>query len=250
MKLTLNPKTLVVAALVALSSITTASATNNFPWGWCTYGAAAEFDKYAPAPGCDWGGDAGTWLGNAQAKNWVTYTDTRAAEPHALIVWKNGSMGHVGIVDRVYNDRIRVTEMNWGKQVPGAAVGWTDRAGTYTTRDLKFSENLSTASYKFAGFIMPRKTTAYTADYLLNNQAIADMKALRDTNGNFGTMVSTTVGVDKNWNPDFQLRNAGFNYWVGRINVFHATWKYDPKVRFTNYYEPLTKQWIGWIQVR
>lgn len=129
MKLKLNPKTLAVAALVALTGINTASATNPFPQGWCTWGAAAQFDKYAPAPGCDWRGDAGTWIANAQTNHWVIRTDLRAAEEHALIVWTNGKMGHVAIVNRVYSDHITVLEMNWGKQVQGAELGlWLRQA--------------------------------------------------------------------------------------------------------------------------
>ena len=249
MKLTKNPKTLAVAALVALSSITTASATNSFPWGWCTWGAAAEFDKYAPGSGCDWRGDAGTWLAKAKAKNWVTYTNARAAEEHAVIVWINGSMGHVGIVKRVTRDKITIMEMNWGKQL-GATDGWTDKAGIYTTRDLKFSDNLSSATFKFAGFIMPRKTTPHTADSALDSQAIKDMKALRNSNGNFGGMIPNSLTVDKKWQPGFELRTARFYYWLGKLTVSHATSVNDPKVRQTYYFEPLNKQAIGWTQVR
>jgi len=227
-----------------------AKATNSFPWGWCTWGAIAEFDNYAPSPGCDWHGDAGTWMTAAAAKHWVTSTATRGAEVNALIVWTNGGAGHVGIVSKVNRDSITVKEMNWGKQLIGAPAGWTDQAGKYSYRDLKFSSNLSTASYKFAGFIYPRKTTPYTADAVLDQQAIQDMKNLQNTNGNFGAMLQGSFGVNKNWEPDFQLRYARFRYWQGALTVFQATSKTDPKLRYTLYWEPMTQQWIGWTLVR
>jgi surface antigen len=240
------------SVLTALALTATAKATNNFPWGWCTWGAIELWDKHAPAPGCDWGGNAGTWLGNAQAKNWVIRTEQRAVEKNAIIVWTNSGMGHVGVVDTVFSDGsgIRVKEMNWGKQVPGAETGWTYNAGKYTTRDLRFSDKLSTSSFKFAGYIMPRRITAYTADSVLNNQSITDMQALRYTNGNFGSIVSNTLAVNRNWTADYELRSSRFKYWWTNITVYHATWKWDPKVRFTLYYEPFTKNWIGWTQVR
>lgn len=219
--------------------------------GWPDgYEAIAEWDKYSPAPGCDWSGDAGAWVENAKTKNWVTYTDMRAAEPGAIIVWKNGNMGHCGVVTSVSGSGISVKEMNWGKQVPGAEAGWPDMAGRYGTHTLRFSDNLSTASYKFAGFIMPRKTTAYSLNVVLNIQAVADMQSLRGGNGNLGAIVPNSLSVDRNWSPDYELRSSPFNYWLGRVTVYHATWKLDPKVRFTTYYEPFTKQWIGWTQVR
>ena len=248
----LKLKTLGAASMIALSSIINVSASSTqFDKGWCTWGAAVEFDKWAPAPGADWGGDSGNWLANAKAKNWVTYTEPRAAEIHAVIVWTNGGRGHVGIVNRLFSDSIEVKEMNWGKQVLGAETGWTNKGGIYTTdRTVAFRDNLNSPGFKFAGFIMPRKTTAYTADSVLDNQAIGDLQALRNTNGNFGAIVPNSLGVSKNWLPDFQLRNCRFNYWLGTLNVYQATWNGDPKARFTKYWEPITKQWIGWTQVR
>ena len=95
-------------------------------------------------------------------------------------------------------------------------------AGRYGTRILRFADNLSTPSYTFAGYIMPRRITAYTADYLLNNQAIADMQSLRNMNGNFGAIVPNSLVVNKNWSPDFELRSSPFNYWLGRVTVYHV----------------------------
>jgi len=250
MKAIPSSNVLILSLAVLFAGGAVSRATNNFPYGWCTWGAAQEFDKYAPAPGIDWRGDAGKWVVNARAKGWVTYTDPRKAEVNALIVWTNGEMGHVGIVSQVLSTRIVVKEMNWGAQKPGAERGWTVNAGIPTTRVLWFSDRLSSTSFKFAGFIMPRKTAAYVPDAVLDAQAIKDMKTLRATNRNFGDMIPNTLNVNKRWQADAQLRTATFYYWVGKLTVSHATRLEDPKIRFLYYYEPLTKRAIGWTEVR
>jgi surface antigen len=248
-------KTLTAATLVALTGIHTASATNYFPQGWCTYGAAALFDKVAPAPGLDWNGDAGTWFDNAKAKGWVTNTDPRLAEVNALIVWKSvngvgGGAGHVGMVKQVLAGGIIVTEMNWGKQIPDAEAGWTYNHDIYTTRTLTFASGLSSPSFKFAGFVMPRKTAAYTSNTVLNNQALADLQVTRLTNWKFGGMVGN-LSVNRNWDPNFELRYAQFSFiWPATTWIYHATYKNDPKQRYTTYMDIYTGQWVGWNRVK
>ena len=85
---------------------------------------------------------------------------------------------------------------------------------------------------------------------MLDSQAIADMTALRNTNGNFGAVTPNSFTVNKNWDQNYQLRSSGFKYWLGWLTVYHATWMGDPKVRYTTYWEPFTKQWIGWYRVQ
>ncbi len=239
-----------LAVVIAILFTGSANANNPFPWGWCTYGAAAEFDKYAPAPGCDWSGDAGSWIVNAKAKKWVIRTDLGAAEEHALIVWTNGIMGHVASVYSVYSDHITVKEMNWGKQVPGAASGWTDAAGKYTYRDLKFSDNLSSPTFKFAGFIMPRHVTSTVPVNTLNQMAFNDIKERAATDGHFWP-VSGTVNFYANFDPNYQGRWMNVMWgWYQPTTIWQITNVNDPALRYTTFFNPDTRSWAVWQKAK
>ena len=136
----------ILSRFIAATILTTSAsfATNNFDWGWCTYGCAQKFDNVAPSPGLDWNGNAGRWVENAAAKGWVTWSAPQMVEPNCIIVWKSvsGAAGHVGFVTRVSSGGFEITEMNAGSSVPGRTDGWTDKAGIYTSRTFTFAAGL------------------------------------------------------------------------------------------------------------
>jgi surface antigen len=119
-------------------------------YGWCTYYAALEFDKYgldgvqAVFPGKNWSAvDAVSWFANAKAVGWATSTDGNAPVEGAIIVWHGGTAGHVGIVFSFNSTHMRIGEMNW-------PIG----SGINTYRYLSLS-NLDRGSYSFVGYIYP-----------------------------------------------------------------------------------------------
>lgn len=126
-----------------------------FAYGWCTYYASLEFDKYgfdnvrAASPGIDWHGNAANWLVNARSQGWATSTNGQKPVKGAIVVWHGGSagLGHVAIVMAVYIDGITVREMNW--------VGF----GVISTARLYFTNLNRGASgqYVFTGYIYPWK---------------------------------------------------------------------------------------------
>lgn len=86
-----------------------AGAGHRFPYGYCTWYVAQK--RYVP-----WGGNAGTWLYNAKANG---YSTGKAPKTGAIIVTtENRYYGHVALVEKVSDDSITVSEMNynaWGK---------------------------------------------------------------------------------------------------------------------------------------
>ncbi len=127
--------------------------SSRFPTDQCTWYAASEFDKIAPWPGCNWGGNAGTWVTNASAVGWRTFAYP-AYYPHAagylglppgtIVVWTGGSYGHVAVVRYVFQNGIYIQEKNW--PVGSGVSGW---------RLLYWSDVLNRGSYKFSGYIPP-----------------------------------------------------------------------------------------------
>ena len=99
---------------------------HTFPYGYCTWYVAQK--RYVP-----WGGNAGTWIYNAKA---LGYKTGRAPQVGSIVVTtENRYYGHVALVEKVLDDAIIVSEMNY--------VGWgkTDR------------RTLSIASRSIKGYI-------------------------------------------------------------------------------------------------
>lgn len=127
--------------------------SSRFPTDQCTWYAASEFDKVAPWPGCNWGGNAGTWVANASAAGWRTLAYP-AYYPHAagymgipagsIIVWTGGSYGHVAVVRYVFQNGIYIQEKNW-------PLG----SGVSPWRLLYWSQVMNRGSYAFSGYIPP-----------------------------------------------------------------------------------------------
>lgn len=79
--------------------------TNNaFSWGWCTWYAAAR------RPDVTWMGNAGEWLGNAQAQGRAT---GRVPAVGAILVTNESWWGHVAIVEAVNGNSVTISEMNY-----------------------------------------------------------------------------------------------------------------------------------------
>lgn len=129
------------------------TSSSRFATDQCTWYAASEFDKIAPWPGCNWGGNAGTWIGNASAAGWRTfaypaYYPTAAGymglPPGSIVVWTGGAAGHVAVVRYVFQNGIYIQEKNWPY---GSGVsGW---------RLLYWSQVLNRSGYSFSGYIAP-----------------------------------------------------------------------------------------------
>jgi len=86
-----------------------AGAGHSFPYGYCTWYVSQK--RYVP-----WGGNAGTWIYNAKA---LGYKTGKTPKSGAIIVTtENRYYGHVALVQKVLNDSVVVSEMNyaaWGK---------------------------------------------------------------------------------------------------------------------------------------
>ena len=82
----------------------------NFAYYWCTYYAAREFQKIAPSPKVNWGGDANKWYINAGNSGWVTTTDHSKVTKGSILLMGN----HAQIVRDVRSNGLVVQGMNEG----------------------------------------------------------------------------------------------------------------------------------------
>lgn len=136
----------------AATKHTMQSGYKGFPSGYCTYYAAQRFDQTGSRPGVNWRGNAGEWVNNAAVKGQRTSANANDARSGSIIVWQGGGYGHVGFVDRVYDNYIEISEMNWGRIVGPNAV--TTNFNKVTSTRLS-KNNLKRGSYTFAGYIFP-----------------------------------------------------------------------------------------------
>lgn len=201
-----------------------------------------------PEPGLNWRGNAGTWLENAKAQGWQTTVAPTGAEVGAIMVW-TGNLGHVGVVTRGWNGGFEITEMNMGALDPVRGYPYTVNFGKWTTRQFTVSNGLDRygangeVTLIFSGFILPRKAVAVD----LSQQALADLKRRSEADSRFSTLVNGTFGIDPNWDPSFELRWVTFGFtWSRRVTIYHATYKQNPGVRFTIFYDPDRRAWTNW----
>ncbi|HXA43337.1 MAG TPA: CHAP domain-containing protein [Candidatus Solibacter sp.] len=75
----------------------------HFPWGQCTWYVSTR--RYIP-----WSGDAWSWYGAAQA---MGYSVGRTPRPGAIMVSKEGYVGHVAYVESVKGSTFTISEMNY-----------------------------------------------------------------------------------------------------------------------------------------
>jgi surface antigen len=84
------------------------SSYNRFPYGWCTWYVASR--RNVP-----WSGNAGAWLYNARA---MGYSTGHSPTVGAIVVTNESWVGHVAIVEAVYGNQVKISEMNgtggWG----------------------------------------------------------------------------------------------------------------------------------------
>ena len=128
-----------------------AQSYKGFPAGYCTYYAAREFDKVAPAPQVNWHGNAAQFATNAYNAGWQVKSSVMDAfllPLGSLVVWNDGGYGHVAVYRGCDQNGIVVDEMNWD------AFNYVDRRyltyGQVQNRGAK-------GTYKFAGYILPRR---------------------------------------------------------------------------------------------
>jgi len=75
-----------------------------FPWGYCTWYVASKV--YVP-----WGGNAKNWLANARAYGAII--TSKPAVGAIVVTNENSRYGHVALVEKVTDDSIYVSEMNY-----------------------------------------------------------------------------------------------------------------------------------------
>lgn len=143
----------------------TESTPIHFDYYWCTYYAAKEFEKIAPSPGVNWGGDANQWFINAGAKGWETTIKHDEVDYGAIVVLGN----HVQIVREVRDDGIVVQGMNEGwatnhePLAPDHKKHWYGEYKFYTGYVYKYylSYDQVDSGYVFGdfkGYVLPTRT--------------------------------------------------------------------------------------------
>jgi surface antigen len=144
----LRALSIVIVATIVLSTTAQAafaySSYKGFYGGYCTSYAARQFDKAAPSPGVNWRGNAKTWYAHASRAGWRVTRRADLAVPGSIIVWNDHRSGHVGVVRRVTAHYVYGQEMNWYRF--GQVNRFKLRRG-----------HLSRGSYKFTGFVLPKR---------------------------------------------------------------------------------------------
>ena len=123
--------------------------------GQCTTHAARRFDTVAPEPGVNWRGNATYWADNAEAAGWVVVRDMYSPQRGAVVVWTGGA-GHVAFVERVTEDGIEVSEMNWSQQMCSWSTRYRTSAwGRLGRASLTWDEVRSSLWHPFGGYVYP-----------------------------------------------------------------------------------------------
>jgi len=83
----------------------------------------------------------------------------------------------------------------------------------------------------------------------LDQQAQTDMRNAAQRDSRFGSAISGSFGVDRNWDPSWELRWMDFYFTQGRVvRMYHATSKSNSSYRLTSFWNPDTGQWTSWQQ--
>lgn len=94
----------------------------HFPWGYCTWYVSTR--RYVP-----WSGNAWSWYSGAIA---MGYNVGSTPRPGAIMVSKEGSLGHVAYVESVDGSSFTVSEMNFrGYGVVSQRRIWLGRIALY-----------------------------------------------------------------------------------------------------------------------
>lgn len=79
-------------------------------------------------------------------------------------------------------------------------------------------------------------------------QALLDMIERAKSDGDFGIHFPATFGRNLNWDANYELRWVNFNFSHGRVvTMYQATYKFNSIYRYTNFYDPDTNVWTGWV---
>jgi surface antigen len=123
--------------------------------GQCTTHAARRFDTVAPDPGVNWRGNAAYWYDNAREAGWVVGDNLHAARPGAVVVWSGGA-GHVAFIERVTDEGIEVSEMNWSQQMCSWSTRFRTSAwGRLDHASLTWDEVRMRLWHPFVGYVYP-----------------------------------------------------------------------------------------------
>lgn len=132
--------------------------------GQCTTHAARRFDAVAPEPGVNWNGNAGTWYDRAHAAGWVVGDNVFGARPGAVVVWSGGA-GHVAFVERVTDEGIEVSEMNWSQQMCSWSTRFRTSAwGRVDHAMLTWDQVQQRLWHPFVGYVYPVRIDHLRAD--------------------------------------------------------------------------------------
>ena len=129
--------------------------------GQCTTHAARRFDTVAPDPGVNWRGNAAYWYDNAAAMGWVVSDDVYDPRPGAIVVWTGGA-GHVAFIERVTDEGIEVSEMNWSQEMCSWSTRFRTSAwGRVGYASLTWHEVRMRLWHPFAGYVYPERAPAW-----------------------------------------------------------------------------------------
>lgn len=94
-----------------------------------------------------------------------------------------------------------------------------------------------------------KRFTVGTSPFL-DQQAIRDMNNRAAKDARFGASIPESFGLDPEWDSLWELRWMDFNFTAGRIvQMYHATNKSTPSLRYTLFWDPDTNSWNGWTKV-
>lgn len=110
---------------------------------------AQEFDRFAPAPGIDWDGNAELWFANAYEKGWAVKSSPWSAKVGSLVMgFDQRHNVWLGIVRAVDQNAKVITFATWDK---GKSVLHTATAGALQK------------DYQFIGYIWPERAGSTVA---------------------------------------------------------------------------------------
>jgi len=144
---------------------------NGIAGGYCTWYAAQEFDKVAPSPKKNWGGNAQDWYSNAGAAGWIVSNNPKdpRISKGTIVVWEGGTYGHVAVLNNISKDKkgipisVDINEMNGGSDLgfrnpDGTTCAITTLFGKVSqlTRSTENATKLArSTNLPFKGYILP-----------------------------------------------------------------------------------------------
>jgi hypothetical protein len=80
--------------------------------------------------------------------------------------------------------------------------------------------------------------------------AIDEMTKRADADNRFDSSIISSYGENLNWLPNWELRWLNFNFSGNRVvKIYHTINKQEPSMKYTNFKDPDSGTWSGWIEV-